>query len=296
MSQSDPIPMRPSVAVESSAVESSAAKPSRRKSGPLAALLAAVRFLTRLPVGNAAVESAESLRQCAIYFPVVGALIGCFTCGVLGGAAMMWPLGLAVVLALAAELWLTGALHEDGLADFSDAFGGAWTRQGTLEILKDSRIGAYGALALLIALALRGGAMFEILSRAGLSDWRLWGSALLAAAALGRWVFVLMMVCVPPLQNRESLANAVAGRLSPRALAAASLLALPAVLPFAILMPQRCLLAVGLLAPTLWFFMRAVRQRLGGMTGDCLGCIGYVSQLLVLLAAAARVDPWFVIP
>ena len=101
--------------------------------------LVAVQFLTRLPVpGGSRPAEAAVLARAAIFFPLVGAGIGLYTAGIVRALGLTWPLPVAVVVALAAEAILTGALHEDAVADFCDAFGGAADREGIWRILKDS--------------------------------------------------------------------------------------------------------------------------------------------------------------
>jgi adenosylcobinamide-GDP ribazoletransferase len=192
-----------------------------------------------------------------------------------------------VPLALAFEARLTGAFHEDALADFCDAFGGGWTREQTLEILKDSRIGTYGALGLGLGVVLRAGAIIAIVLEHGFF---VWASAIVAAATVGRWVIVLAMVLVAPVPNRDSLARDIGSRLTPRDLFNAGLLALPGVLPFVILSPLHAVVAFVVLGPVVWWMLKSIERRLGGITGDCLGCLAYVSQVVVLLVAAAKFD------
>src|SRR5687767_10570761 len=116
--------------------------------------IAAVQFLTRLPLATDSPVTPKALQRSPIFFPLVGAFIGLFTASVVGVACLVWPIWIAVLLALAIELRLTGAIHEDGVADFCDAFGGGWSREEILLILKDSRIGTYGALGIFVAIAL----------------------------------------------------------------------------------------------------------------------------------------------
>jgi alpha-ribazole phosphatase len=131
--------------------------------GHYRSLLVAVQFLTRLPTPCVAMgdeaERALILGRSAAYFPLVGALIGATTGATIRLAGQFWPIGLAVVIGLAFEALLTGAFHEDAVADFCDAFGGGWTRDDILRILKDSRLGSFGALGLILAVALRGSAV-----------------------------------------------------------------------------------------------------------------------------------------
>lgn len=251
-------------------------------------LIVAVQFLTRLPLSTAAPDSA-SLRRATLFFPLVGTAVGCFTAGILWLAGLLWPAWLAVILAIAAELRLTGALHEDGLADFCDGFGGGWSRDQILSILKDSRIGTYGTLGLGLAVALRVGSLSAVVSQYGREGWLYWAAALVASAAVGRWTVVCAMVLIPPIVNRESLTRDVAKQMSWQSFAASGLGAAPAMGLFAYLMPLHALLAVGLVAAALLMIASRIHRRLGGITGDCLGCIAYVSQVLVLLSAAARI-------
>ena len=253
-----------------------------------AAFAAAVQFLTRIPLPAGSHASPAALRRCPVYFPLVGALIGVVTTVVVGATSLVWPVWLAVLIALAVEARLTGALHEDAVADFCDAFGGGWTRDDVLTILKDSRIGTYGALGLGLAVTLRAGATFEIVHRAGQENWLVWSSALVASCAVGRWVVVLVMVCAAPVARRESLSRDVGSQLTRGDLLVATLWTIPVVAFFAIHFPFQAAFAATLLVPTVWWFLRLVQRRIGGITGDCLGSIAYVSQVLVLLAAAAR--------
>jgi adenosylcobinamide-GDP ribazoletransferase len=165
-----------------------------------------------------------------------------------------------------------------------------------LTILNDSRIGAYGALGLFLAVALRGSAMVAVIEQRGLSDWLTWGSVIVTSSAVGRYAILVAMARVPPIAGRSSLANLADGRLAPKQMIVGALGAAAPAIVFARFMPFQFLLAVGLVAAALWWFLRGIRRRLGGLTGDCLGCIGYIVQVLVLLAAAATLASVQVIP
>ena len=256
------------------------------------ALITAVQFLTRLPLSSTSHASPAALQQCVKYFPLVGTLVGGLAAGVLAGSLAFWPVWLAVLLALAAEALLTGALHEDGLADFADAFGGGWTREQTLAILKDSRIGTYGALALLLYVLLRAGALVTLLGDEPLNDWPLWVSPLVASVAIGRWTLVLGMWALPPVADRESLSRSMSRELGVADLAWATFFMSLAAAPWVYLQPANSSLALLLIALAMGCLLRLIRRRLGGISGDCLGCLACVTQLLVLLAAAADLKIW----
>jgi adenosylcobinamide-GDP ribazoletransferase len=262
----------------------------QERAGQLAALVTAVQFLTRIPVSKRETSPA-ALRDCPRYFPLVAMGIGVITASVTLAGSYLWPISLSVLLALALEFRLTGGLHEDAVADFCDAFGGGWTRERVLEIMKDSRIGTYGTLGLVSALAIRFAATVAVIQQAGTDQFLVWGTAIVTAAVMGRWLIVLVMVLVPPIANRESLSRDVGAQMTFKDLAIASFCALPSLVLFGWLMPVQCLIAVVLLFVAIWF-RRLVLHKLGGITGDCLGFIGYLGQLIILLVAAVDMKTW----
>lgn len=250
-----------------------------------AAFLAAVTFLTRVPVPIRFFprdeEPARLLRASVVYFPLVGALIGLATAAVILGAGLLWPAWIAVVIGLAFEALLTGAFHEDAVADFCDAFGGGWTREDVLRILKDSRVGSFGALGLTLAVLLRGSGL------AALEPDRLL-AATVASAALGRWVVLLVMWLLPPVSERASLTRDVGERLTFGEVLFGTLVAAPAGIAWSVIDPYRAAAAVVCLLLFAPLFVWYIRRRIGGVTGDCLGCACYVGQIIVLLAAVAH--------
>lgn len=249
------------------------------------AFVTAIQFLTRLPVSSRAAEP-QSLRDCPRYFPLVGGMIGVITVGLIWSASLIWPAWLAVLIALTLELRLTGAMHEDALADCCDAFGGGWTRERVLEIMKDSRLGTYGVLGLVSAVAVRVGSTMQLLSSTG-ADVLRWSTVLIASAVLGRWTILLMMWLVPPLEQRESLSKDVGRRMTRIDLLIGSAWTLPVAVVWALLFPWQSLIVAGGLALLVVWFRGLVLQKLGGVTGDCLGCVGYLGQLVVLLGSIA---------
>jgi len=243
-----------------------------------------VQFLTRLPTPRVDlsddVERRLTLGRATAYFPLVGALVGALTGATILLAARFWPVGLAVVVGLAVEAVVTGAFHEDAVADFCDAFGGGWTREDVLRILKDSRIGSFGALGLGLAVALRGGALASLETSQLLA-------ALVASACLGRWAVLPAMSALPPLTDRESLSRDVGQRIGLKRMALGTVMAVPGCVGFGLVNPVRLAAAVAaVLALTLWL-VRHVERRIGGMNGDSLGFLCYASQIAVLLSACA---------
>jgi adenosylcobinamide-GDP ribazoletransferase len=242
-------------------------------------LAAAIAFYTRLPLRPAAPVDGAAVARASWCAPLVGALIGA-----LAGLAywIAWRLNLppfvCAVLAVAAGMLLTGGLHEDGLADTADGFGGATTRERALDIMRDGRIGAYGACALVVCLALRIGALAD-LPRAAMVAWALVGAHAAARAALPAF-----MRLVPPARADGLSATAGAPSRERAAVAAAVGFALLWIaLGFRSALIALILMLIGALV-----MARLARRKIGGQTGDVLGAVEQVSETLVLLVTAAR--------
>jgi len=247
----------------------------------LRAAALAVRFLTRIPLpGEDPARFAEDIGRAVTLFPLVGALVGALAAAPLLLGAALWPLPVAVVLALAVEARITGALHEDAVADLCDALGGGRTAEDRLRILKDSRVGAHGALGLGLAVAARAAGLVA----AG-DAWRA-AAILVAAAALGRLAMVAAMAAVPPVPGRPGLAAGV-GRGGWRGAALAAALAAPAIGLGALVSPWGLLAAAVAGAAFLAWYARLIRRALGGMTGDAAGAAALGGTIVATLALSA---------
>lgn len=249
----------------------------------------AVQFLTRIPVPGIAALSppavAVGLVRAVGWFPLVGTLIGAITAAVTLGAAPLWPAYIAVAIALIVEIRLTGAFHEDAVADFCDGFGGGQRAEDILRIMKDSRIGSYGTIGLTLALGLRAAATVALLESSTTLHAAI---AIVAAATFGRVVVVATMASVRPAPIGKGLAKDIVGGIGPRTVTLAVLTALPGLVAFLLVNPVATLLACGAALGFVIWFRSLLLRRLGGSTGDCLGFAAYAGQLLLLLAAAAR--------
>jgi adenosylcobinamide-GDP ribazoletransferase len=237
-----------------------------------------VLFSTRLPFARSFAVTGADIARASWALPLAGALIG------LLGAIAYWlahAVGLpplpAGALALATTLVATGCLHEDGLADTADGFGGGTTRERKLEIMRDSRIGSYGACALMLSLLLRGSAL------ASLAEAALVAGALVAAHGSARATMPVLMWLIP--RARPDGLSADAGPPPGASVAAAVVLG---VIALALGLDRGAaiaavLLLVAVVACVAWLS----REQVGGQTGDVLGALEQVSEITVLLAAAA---------
>lgn len=237
----------------------------------------AVAFLTRLPVGSTDRIEPGALARAGWAFPLVGLVVG------LAGAftfAITDRLGLPVLamglLAVCATVLTTGGLHEDGLADTADGLGSGKDRDQTLAIMRDSRSGAFGVLALIFSVGLRVAAL------AALPDTRVAAAALLAAHAASRGLLPSLMLWLDPA--RADGLGADAGRPSAATATIAALIAL--IIAIVALDFGRGLVAIALAALAAAGLALIARRRIGGYTGDVLGAAQQVAEITMLVVAA----------
>jgi adenosylcobinamide-GDP ribazoletransferase len=247
-------------------------------SSPLRALRAAFVFLTRIPVGGFP-YTPDEWRWASAFFPLVGAAVGGTVGVVLRALQPVGPSG-AAYLALGGSLLLTGAFHEDGLADTSDALGGGVDRAKVFAILKDSRIGAFGACALVVSL----GGRASLLAHAGPRvAW-----ALVLVGALARTVPVWQMVALPYATPESSKSRDVTRAGAAQALVASAwTLAIGVALAAGRLVePWRAAGAVALSAFVGVVTALRFKARVGGVTGDFLGATEQLCELAGLAVIA----------
>ncbi|HUF55136.1 MAG TPA: adenosylcobinamide-GDP ribazoletransferase [Thermohalobaculum sp.] len=233
----------------------------------------AAQFLTVLSFNDPGWEE-DRLARATGWFPAVGLVVGAVAAAVWLLAAAVLPAPAAAGLALAAGLMLTGGLHEDGLADTADGIGGGGTTARRLEIMADSRIGAHGALALILSLGLRWVALATLAPWAG-------ALALVVAATLGRAAMVPVAAALPYARPKGL------GRLAEGAGGREVALALGLALTVALAGGWGGLLALVAAALSAGALAAFLARRLGGYTGDTLGAVEQTAETAALLALAA---------
>ena len=249
----------------------------------MSGLLGAVQFLTRIPIRT---SQAVPHERVVPWFGVVGALIGALVGGVAVGLGELVPAGVAAACAVIVGLLVTGAFHEDGLADIADAFGGGHDVERRLEILEDPRHGTYGVAALASSIVLRVVAAASIASASAVFV------AFVAAHSIGRLAAVAAMKAAPPA--RESGLGASAGRAlrpAPTLLGAGATLAIVTVLAGWWVLPFVVAGAVAVAA-----VVTLAVCKIGGVAGDVLGAVEQVTECFVLVVAsglAARHAIWW---
>ncbi len=193
-------------------------------------------------------------------------------------AAFVLPVSLAILISMAATLVVTGAFHEDGLADAVDGFGGGWSKQQVLAIMKDSRIGSYGALAAALMLLAKFNALYELPD-----EWI--APALVAAHAASRFCSTTLIYALEYVRDDNSArAKPLAVRMDAGSLAVAGLFGLA---PLALLPWQAAGAGLLLAALTTFLAARYFVRRIGGYTGDCLGATQQGAELAIYLGVLA---------
>jgi adenosylcobinamide-GDP ribazoletransferase len=242
--------------------------------------LIATQFLTRLPIPARlqSVWGMEDLRDSVHMFPLVGVLVGLGASLVYASAVFLnLPPVIAAILAVATQILMTGALHEDGLADVCDGFGGGRTREQKLEIMRDSRLGTYGAIGLILSLALR------IAAITYLADPITVAPALIAAAALSRAAMPVAMWLMPQART-EGLA-ASAGRTGcARVLVGVGLGVAVIFLCLPLIVASVAIAASAVSATAL---LGLSQRQLSGITGDVLGLVQQLVEISCLVSGSA---------
>lgn len=239
---------------------------------PVSGLAAAVTFLTRVPVRVSAAPTAAMLP----WFPVVGALIGLVAAIVYAAASLVLAPLLAAALAVATTALVTGALHEDGLADATDAWGGASSREEALRIMRDPAHGTYGVLAIALSVVVRVAAL------AALAPGMV-AAVLPAVHGIGRGVLVGLLRTTPPARD-EGLARSVSSGTS--TLSAGIAVGVAGVFGIGLLGPWFVPAAVVAIAVG-WLVRWLAMRRIGGVTGDVLGAAEQLVEVCLLVLFAA---------
>ena len=233
--------------------------------------LAAIAFLTRIPVGRVASFESSDVSRSAAWFPLIGLLLG----AIYGGAGVLLrpylPLGVIALLLVAIDALLTGALHLDGLADTADGFGGGKDREDVLRIMRDHHIGSYGAVAVILVIALKVTSYSILLTHSA------WFRLSIVVPTLGRWSMLLLTATLPYARESQSVITGMRK----------SALIWGTLVTTAVLLLAR--------SPRTWIATAAVvivtavfglycRGRISGVTGDALGANLELSESAALLA------------
>lgn len=246
--------------------------------------LAAVMFFTRLPVPKNCSHSDDILNQSRKYFPLVGLFIGCLGAASVFFLQLILPLSIAILLSMVITILATGAFHEDGFADSCDGFGGGWKKEQVLTIMKDSRVGTYAVVGLILLLSVKFFALTELglLSIPLLLITYINGHAI---SRLGASFCVQFSDYVQDIDKSKSKSIAE-NPLSARSMLYSTLLIAPA---FLFLLLQNFFFIVTLIPLVLLFLIinAYFKKRIGGYTGDCLGAMQQLLEVIFYLSVLA---------
>ena len=240
-------------------------------------LLFAIQFLTRVPVHSPPYE-ADALSRAVKFFPFVGLLIGASAAFLHSLLMPHLPRLVAALLVLAYLVYITGCLHEDGLADAADGFGGGWDRGQALLIMRDSRIGSYGTVALTLSLLARL-LLISSLSLVHVAQY------LVAAHVLCRWTTLPLSFYLPPAhaQNNDQI-DGQGARIAQ--LTTHSTLILGTLFSFAVVVSvlrSRALAPISVAIGMTLFSALYYKRRISGVTGDCFGATNQLTEIAVYL-------------
>lgn len=242
----------------------------------IGALRAALAYFTRTPI-SAAIDPAD-LRAAPRYFPLVGAVVGLFSSAVWWLSDHILPNDISVLITVAAAILFTGALHEDGFADVCDGFGGGYDKVRVLAVMKDSRIGAFGAIGVVLLLALKTVALVHVPANRMIA-------VLVAAHAASRWAAVTLLAAHDYARtDATAKAGAMVARLRLRQLLLPTVFG---VVPILVLLPVQYWWILVPVLGTRWALGRLFNRRIGGYTGDCLGATQQVCEVVFYLAVVA---------
>jgi adenosylcobinamide-GDP ribazoletransferase len=246
-------------------------------------VIAAIAFLTRLPVGHGRSFGAEEVARSERWFPLVGCLLGGIYCAALWLSAHVFPPTICAILVVGLDAWLTGAMHFDAIADSADGLGGGRTREAVLRIMRDHAIGSYGAVTLVLVIALKVAAIASLVGHP--AAW----SAILFAPVFGRWAAVLLSAARPYARPPEHDGPQSVG--SPTRFVGRTEVVIATVTALAIaaalgvrLGGAACVSVVALVV--IWGAY--CQKRIGGITGDTVGAAIEISECAVLLIYAAQ--------
>lgn len=240
--------------------------------------LTAVMFYTRIRVPAGTTHRADTLNRATRYLPLVGWLVALIMIAVLALTGWIAPPAVAILLSMTAGIWTTGAFHEDGFADMCDGFGGGWTKERILDIMKDSRVGTFGLLGLVLLLALKFSALLSLpLFNTGL--------AIIVAQPLSRFTAVTIIYTHHYVrENEDSKAKPVSKGITGGELTFAAITGL---LPLAgaiwYTADARLLVILPALFLSRWYMARLMQRWIGGYTGDCLGAVQQVAETVIYL-------------
>lgn len=257
----------------------------------------ALTFFTRIPAPASIQFNGALLQDAARYFPLVGMIVGSLVWAALAVCLFFLPLNVAVIFAMVVSILITGAFHEDGLADCADAFGGGYSKESILTIMHDSRLGTYGVIALCASLGLKFCLLSYLAEPAVTASTQLLPSLLVmfvVANGVSRWLAVVLMYFTPYVAfGEQSKSKPIASNISGQSIVIASLITGLLWLVSGICLSWLAFTALPIVLAIVYILARRYFvKHIGGVNGDCLGAVQQLSEAAVysVLVALVHLD------
>jgi adenosylcobinamide-GDP ribazoletransferase len=247
----------------------------------------ALMFYTRIPCPKDIDHSPEYINKATRFFPLIGWIVGGITFSIYALSSLLFDVQIAVILSLLAGVMVTGAFHEDGLADVYDGFGGGWTKTKILEIMKDSQVGAYGAIALIFLMAIKFFGLTHLIEKCTLPHYSIIALFFITYHALARLTAInIVFTAEYAREDETSKAKPIAKAHTYKEIIGAYIFGL---LPLSLLCIFHWQFAIVLLPLTVLYFYAKnyFNKWLGGYTGDCLGAAEQVAECICILSFLA---------
>jgi len=228
-------------------------------------------FFTRIPCPKWVDHSDEYLNKASMYFPLIGWIVGGFSALIFWASKFIFPVSMSIIFSMIASILMTGAFHEDGFADVCDGFGGGWTKEKILEIMKDSRIGAYGVIGMILML----GTKFAVLNQISA---QFIPAALIAGHSISRFASTTIIFTHSYVrENEDSKAKPLAKKMTFAQLVVSAIFGL---LPLTLFASYIFLLIIIPVFLARWYMIHYFVKWIGGYTGDCLGTVQQVCEIV----------------
>lgn len=228
-------------------------------------------FFTRVPCPKWVDHSEEYLNKASMYFPLIGWIVGGFSALIFWLAKFFFPVSVSLIFSMIASILMTGAFHEDGFADVCDGFGGGWTKEKILEIMKDSRVGSYGVIGMILML----GTKFALLNQISV---QFVPAALIAGHSLSRFASTSVIFTHQYVrENEDSKAKLLAKKMQFSDIIIAAVFG---TIPLLFMQNYLFILTIIPVFLARWYMMRYFVKWIGGYTGDCLGAVQQVTEVV----------------
>ncbi len=244
-------------------------------------------FYTRIPCPKGTGGNSEHLKKSIRYFPLIGWIVGSVAAGIFIASDLVLDEVFTMFIPVLVSVLLTGAFHEDGLADICDGFGGGWTKKDILTIMKDSRIGTYGTIAVVLSILIRIAGFADSMSKVQptLNQYLAIFAILISANSVSRLMAYLTMINRPyaRLENSKSKDIVTEVTWGSKDTLIAILLGIS---PLILFMEPTVFLVLIPMGITTYLLGRYYNKKIGGYTGDCLGAVQQITEVVFYLSLA----------